>query len=87
MKKIILSLAVIAAISFTACSDDDGDSAQNTCQTCDLELFDIVISSQYCDNGDGTMTVTTEGQEEVVSLEGQSFSAFITDFELIGTCN
>lgn len=85
MKKIILSLAVIAAISFTACSDDD--DPQRTCQTCDLDFFGAVISSQYCDNGDGTMTVTIEGQEEVVSLEGQSFSEFIAAFEEVGTCN
>ena len=89
MKKFMFLALMIGALGFHSCgSDDDGNQNQNECQTCDLELLGIVISSEYCDNGDGTMTVTSEGQEETVDLEGLSFDAFISALEQIGaTCN
>lgn len=90
MKKFILSFAVIAALGFTSCSsdDDNGGGDDGGCQTCDLEFFGTVVSSQYCDNGDGTMDVTTEGQTETVDLEGESFGTFIAALESAGaTCN
>ena len=90
MKRFMLSMAVIAALAFTGCSsDDDSDSGGgNDCTTCELDVLGTVISSEYCDNGDGTMTVTTEGQEQTVDLEGQSFADVISGLELAGaTCN
>lgn len=86
MKKFMLSMAVLAAISFTSCSSDD--DAVDNCATCGIDLLGVVISSEYCDNGDGTMTVTVEGVSETVDLQGQSFDAFIQGLELSGaTCN
>ncbi|WP_298550427.1 hypothetical protein [uncultured Algibacter sp.] len=80
MKKIMLTLAVVSAISFTACSSDDDDDSENgggTCKTCTL----ATISSEICDNGDGTITVTTLGVPQTVDLEGVTFSAFMSVYE------
>jgi len=86
----MLSVAVVAAISFASCSSDDdgGDGGdENECQTCTIEAGGFEISSEYCDNGDGTMTVTTEGVEQTVDLDGISYSAFISGLESGGaTC-
>lgn len=90
MKKFILSFAVIAALGFTSCSsdDDNNDGGTDTCETCSFDLLGTVVSSEYCDNGDGTMDVTTEGTTETVDLEGQSFATVISSLEGAGfTCN
>ena len=90
MKKFILSFAVIAAIGFTSCSsdDDNGGSDDGGCQTCDIDLLGTTVSSEYCDNGDGTMDVTTEGTTETVDLQGQDYDAFISALESSGfTCS
>ncbi|NRR91424.1 hypothetical protein HSX10_07595 [Winogradskyella undariae] len=92
MKKIILSFAVIAAIGFTSCSSDDDSSdggSDSACQTCDLEIFGFATSTEYCDNGDGTYTYTTEGQSVTEDLpEGTSFDDIISAYEAAGaTCN
>lgn len=87
MKKIILSFAVIATLGFTSCSSDDDNSDDGSiseCLTCDLDILGTVISSEYCDNGDGTMTVTTDGQEQTVDLEGESFDSVISALEQAG---
>ena len=87
MKKIILSIAMFSTIYFTSCSNDDNVASQQ-CRTCELDALIAVITSEYCDNGDGTMTVTTQGESEIVDLEGQTFDATISALEQIGaTCN
>lgn len=86
----MLSVAVVAAISFSACSsdDDNGGGDDDECRTCSIEAGGFEISSEYCDNGDGTMTVTTEGVEQTVDLEETSFSNFISALETGGaTCD
>ena len=89
MKKFILSFAVIAAIGFTSCSsDDDGGSNDGGCETCEFDLLGTTVSTEYCDNGDGTMDVTTEGTTETVDLEGQDYDTFISALESSGfTCS
>ena len=76
MKKLILSMTLLAAIAFS-CSDDEGGSS-NDCQSCESELFGISYSTEICDNGDGTadITVTAAGQSstETIDLEGESIS-------------
>ncbi|WP_106143814.1 hypothetical protein [Flagellimonas meridianipacifica] len=86
MKKIIFAFALLASIGFTGCSSDD-DSSSSNCTTCSITLLDITTSTEYCDNGDGTVTATTEGESETVDLEGISFDAFIAQLGLIADCN
>jgi len=59
-----------------------------TCRTCGIDLLGTVINSEYCDNGDGTITVTTEGQSQTTDLNGATFAQFIAGLEQAGaTCN
>ncbi len=89
MKKLMLALAVVSAISITACSSDDDNNSEsaNDCKTCNLEFLGESVTSEYCDNGDGTMTVTTSGTSETVDLDGATFAQFIQGVELLSTCN
>jgi hypothetical protein len=92
MKKFMFVLAVISAINITACSsDDDGGSetqGNSDCETCNLELLGESLTTEFCDNGDGTITVTVFGESEIEDLEGVSFDEFISAYELLGaTCN
>lgn len=70
MKKIILSVAMIASMAFVGCSSDD-DSGNDTCVSCETNAILFSISTQICDNGDGTADVTTEvqGEEFVTTID------------------
>ncbi|GGE28092.1 hypothetical protein [Psychroflexus planctonicus] len=88
MKKLSLLLTLTLGLFIASCSsDDDSGSKNNNCVTCEIELFGTVNTTDYCDNGDGTVTVTAEGEEEVVDLEGATFHQFISAFEQLGSCN
>ncbi len=90
MKKFMLVLAVVSAISITACSSDDDDNSEsaNDCETCNLEFLGESVTSEFCDNGDGTMTVTSSGVSETEDLDGATFEQFIAAYKLLGaTCN
>ncbi|MEP1489072.1 MAG: hypothetical protein ABJK28_11645 [Algibacter sp.] len=85
MKKIMLSALLIGALGFTSCGSDDdgGEETTETCETCTLQS----IESKYCDNGDGTITITVAGQSQEVPLSGVSFSDYISLLETAGaTC-
>lgn len=88
MKNIKMAILAIGLLGFAACSsDDDGDVVDN-CITCTFTVVVEDLVTEYCDNGDGTVTATTLGVEETVDLEGVSFDQFISAFELLGnTCN
>lgn len=88
MKKLILGTLAIGILGFTSCGGNDNANPSNDCQTCILSIFEETITSEFCDNGDGTITITTNGEEETESLEGLSFNEFIAAFEGFGaTCN
>lgn len=90
MKKIILSIAILASVSFVSCSsDDDDDVTQNACETCDLGVqVGIPLVTEICDNGDGTITSTVFGEATTESLDGLTFEAYIAALKLLGiTCN
>ena len=92
MKKFMLMLAVVSAISITACSSDDdggaGTQGNSDYETCNLELLGESLTSEFCDNGDGTITVTSSGVTQIEDLDGVTFEQFISGFELLGgTCN
>lgn len=76
---------LIGVLAFNSCSsDDDGkDESSSDCRTCEV----FTITQEYCDNGDGTVTITTNGQEEKEDLDGATFAQFILGIELLGTCN
>lgn len=89
MKKVFLSFALVAA-AFVSCGDDDnGDSNGPVCQTCEVELLGVPIVSEICDNGDGTVSITTDGETQTQTLEeGQTYAQIIAGFEATGaTCN
>jgi len=87
MKKIILTVAVICSALFVACSsDDNGDDNSQVCETCTIEAEGITVETEYCDNEDGTVTATTQGQEQIIELNGISFEDFIEGIELLGDC-
>jgi len=65
MKKNICVLAIMAIV-FVGCGSDD-ESTNLNCQTCGFTTGETVgATNEYCDNGDGTVTVTVRnglGQE------------------------
>ncbi|WP_297798252.1 hypothetical protein [uncultured Eudoraea sp.] len=87
MKRLKIAILAIGVFGFAACGSDDNDEGVDNCQTCSLSILDQEVVSEYCDNGDGTVTVTTAGVEQTEDLDGATFDQFITALELIGTCN
>ncbi|NNK81554.1 MAG: hypothetical protein HKO92_00370 [Flavobacteriaceae bacterium] len=89
MKKRILSTLVVLSLSISACSNnDDKDTPSEDCRTCLLELLGESTSTEICDNGDGTVTITSNGEEETQDLDGATFAQLIAGYELLGaSCN
>ena len=85
MKKLISSALLIGVLALNSCSssDDSKDESSSDCKTCEV----FTVTQEYCDNGDGTVTITTNGQGETEDLDGATFAQFITGIELFGTCN
>ncbi|MGB5272123.1 hypothetical protein [Eudoraea sp.] len=88
MKKIKIVFLAIGVLGFISCGSDDNDEVINNCETCSLTILEQEVVSEYCDNGDGTVTVTTEGVEQTEELGDTTFDQFIAAFELLGaSCN
>ena len=88
MKKFFALAAIVALVSVTACNSDDDSEPEMTCRTCTIDLLGTPLTSEYCDNGDGTIEVTFEGQTETTDQEGVTLAQFITGLEQAGaTCN
>ena len=85
MKKLILNALLIGVFAFNSCSSDDdsNDDSSSDCRICEV----FTLTQEYCDNGDGTITITTNGQEETEDLDDATFAQFISGIELFGTCN
>ncbi|MEM8937899.1 MAG: hypothetical protein AAGC64_00975 [Bacteroidota bacterium] len=73
MKKLIFAFALIASIGFTGCSSDD-DSAPDI-NSVDCNILGLVPVT-FVDNGDGTATVTVDGESETVDLGGIDFQTY-----------
>lgn len=90
MKKLMSIVLLGTTLIFAACGSDDdsSDPVVTDCEICDLDILGTIVSGEYCDNGDGTITVTIDGEEETESLDGVTFDEFIAAFEQLGaTCN
>jgi uncharacterized lipoprotein YehR (DUF1307 family) len=87
MKKSIFVALMIGVLAITACSKNDDD--KKDCQTCNLDADGESISFEICDNGDGTITITSGGQSETEDLEGATFEDAIAIYEVFlgATCN
>ncbi|MDO6675385.1 hypothetical protein Q4517_07455 [Tenacibaculum sp. 1_MG-2023] len=88
MKKIILSIAMLTSVVLVSCSDNDENNT--TCRKCVFERFDQTLNTEYCDNGDGTITMTVEGGQTVTDEipEGSSFEEVMKAVEANGsTCD
>lgn len=90
MKKNILSIAMLTSIAFVACSDND--ESQKKCISCEYSGpgTDTPLKTEYCDNGDGTMTITVAGIQTVTSEipEGSTFEEVVEAAKTQGTtCN
>jgi len=88
MKKVLFIIAMLISIAFISCSSDD-DEIQKACETCDVGvLVSIPAVTEFCDNGDGTITSTVFGESTTESLDGLTFDAFVANLKLLGiTCN
>lgn len=72
---------VVACLGFVGCSDDDDD---NKCASCSVDFLGTNITTEACDNGDGTVTVTALGESQVLSaeeLEGATPAEFVQALE------
>ncbi|QXP51023.1 hypothetical protein H0I25_02310 [Cellulophaga sp. HaHa_2_95] len=63
MKKSILFVALIGSVLFFSCSKDNDD--KGICESC--ELIGVPITA--CDNGDGTVSISSGGNSETISEE------------------
>lgn len=80
MKKLLFG-ALVMGLAFTSCKkDDDGDS--RNCKTC--EMAGTGGALEYCDNGDGTVTISSNGQSQTTNLEGITFNDYIAALQQIG---
>lgn len=71
--------------SFISCSTNDD---REDCYNCDANLvLGVPVAIQYCDNGDGTMDVTTNGLTKEIDLQGQSFEDFMAVTQLVTNCS
>lgn len=58
------------------------------CQTCTVDLLGTAIVSEVCDNMDGTVSITVDGETQTQTLEeGQTYDQIIASFEIAGNCN
>lgn len=79
MRKIILSIAMLATVAFIGCANDDDEP---TCKTCNDIAFFEGLSLEFCDNGDNTITITgslagIETASEIVDIpEGETFEDY-----------
>jgi hypothetical protein len=88
MKRLKIAILAIGVLGLSACGNDDNDEVVENCQTCSLTIAIQQVITEFCDNGDGTVTATTAGVETTEDLEGVTFDQFIAAFELLGsTCN
>lgn len=76
MKKLVFSLMALATLGFASCGSghNEEDNASN-CMICEATANGITAASEICKGDDGTITVTTNGKEEVV--EGFTFNELI----------
>ncbi len=70
MKKVIFSIALLTSFIFLGCSNDDNEGNSRTCNILGL------IPATFVDNGDGTATVTVDGESDTFDLEGVEFEMF-----------
>jgi hypothetical protein len=96
MKKIIFTIAILTSITFASCSSNNGTvDDDSNCKECEISevsddgmIIGTTTSSVYCDNGNGTWTLTKDGESETFEFEeGISFEQLIIDLENTGaTC-
>ena len=71
MKKLMYVAAFTLALGFTACNKDDDGNAN--CRECSV----LTIPISICNNGDGTVNLTANGETEKVTLEeGVTFEQY-----------
>ena len=76
MKKIIYSILFAATTLLTATSCGDDDDNNSDCLVCE--------EGSVCDNGDGTVTISLDGEEdETLDLEELCFANF-AELEAVG---
>ena len=85
MRKIRIVLLSIGMISFIACSSDDDALKNANCYDCAASIT-LPLPVEYCDNGDGTIDVTTLGKTETIDLPAASFEEFMTGIKVISSC-
>lgn len=86
MKKLLFIALVLALVVSSCKKDDDGDD--RTCNTCQLEILGTATITEICDNGDGTISVTQDGQTQTTDLNGVTYAQYIAAFEQAGgSCN
>ena len=73
MRKTIFALTLLATISFVGCSSDDEGTAEENSVTC---IILGLVPATFVDNGDGTATVTVDGETDTFDLDGIDFNTF-----------
>ena len=86
LTKLVLVLA--CTVSVFSCKKDDDASAgvSGTCQSCTVSTGEIENTTQYCDQGNGKMTVTNGEFEMEQNIPGGNFETFIEGIKIAGTC-
>ncbi|MFD2601128.1 hypothetical protein [Flavobacterium suzhouense] len=83
MKKLILSMALLAGMTFVACSDDDGDKKSNSnCVTCDAYTIQGVTAPEQtiCKGENGNAFINNQDT-------GMSYTSAVEAMEMMTDCN
>lgn len=85
MKKLLLAVALLAGMTFVACSsDDDGGSNNNNsnCVTCDSYeiLGQTVPEMEICEGENGNAFI--DGEDT-----GEDFDTYVSGYEMLTDCN
>jgi len=83
MKKIKLILLLVSFALLSCTSDEESSN----CFQCNVNLSGEPANTVICDNGDGTVDVTSAGVTKTIDLEGVTFEDFINAAQLLGTCS
>lgn len=86
MKKVIFSLAVVGLIFASSCKKDDDSNSDDGCQTCDA--FDIKVNGETQTTPEQEVCEGDNGNAFVNGVDTmQTFSDYITAYELLSDCN
>lgn len=79
----ILTTSLLLLLAFTSCKKDDDSMEEDArnCVTCEGSVLGTI---EYCENEDGTVSATVDGETTTFPLNGISFDTYINGLQGTG---